>query len=137
MTRAAILAHLAGLQFGWPDRRLWSHRWFVRQCQAFPDYTAVAEGALRTKGNVREDERGQGNAREDESGPADPVDAFNRGARVGNKVSTGEGLLPVDLLEKGDDVAYLVDSSLTGRVAKLPPLLRENAESSCTRDLEI
>ena len=53
---------------------------------------------------------------EDERGPADPADAFKSGDRVGdNKVSTGEGFLPVDLLGKGDEVVNPGDSSLTGK----------------------
>ena len=54
--------------------------------------------------------------RQDETWVVDPVDAFKSKARVGgNKLPTGEGFLPVDLLGKGDDVANLVDSCLTGR----------------------
>ena len=55
-------------------------------------YFTVAEGALRTWVSVREGKRG----------PADPVNAFKSGPPVGgNKVLTGEGFLPVDLLGKG------------------------------------
>ena len=65
--------------------------------------STVAEGALRTWGTVREDEKE----------PADPVDTFKSWARVGgNKVPTGKGFLPVYLLKTGDEVASLVDSSL-------------------------
>ena len=65
-----------------------------------------AEGALRTWSGMREDKRG----------PGDPVDDFRNGARVGgNKVPTGEGFPPVDLVGKGDEVANLVDSSFTGK----------------------
>ena len=68
--------------------------------------SSAAERALRTWGIVREDERG----------PADPVDAFKSGARVGGcLVPTGDGFLPGDLLGKGDAAANLVDSSLTGK----------------------
>ena len=84
-------------------------------------FSTVAEGALRTWGRVREGERG----------PADPADAFTSGAWVGdNNVPTAEGFFRVGLLGKGDEVFKLVDSSLT-------PLLRGNAESSCTRHLEV
>ena len=63
--------------------------------------------------------------REGERGPADPVDAFKSGARVGgNKMLTGEGFLPVGLLGKGDEVANFVDFSLTGKRVERPPLLR-------------
>jgi len=76
--------------------------------------------------------------REDERGPADPVDVFKNGARVGgNKGSTGEGFRPVDLVGKGDEVANLVDSSLIGKRVERPPLLRGNAESSFNRDLGV
>ena len=54
--------------------------------------STVAGGALPTWGSVHEGEKG----------PADPVDAFKSGARVGgNKVPTGEGFLPVGLLGEG------------------------------------
>ena len=54
--------------------------------------STVAEDALRTWGSVREGERG----------PADLVDAFKSGARVGgDKVPTGEGFL-VGLMGKGE-----------------------------------
>ena len=52
--------------------------------------------------------------REAERGPADPVHSFKRGLPVGhNKVSTGEGFLPVGLLGKGDEVAKRFGSSST------------------------
>ena len=77
-----------------------------------------------------------GSVREGERGPADPLGAFKSGARAGgDKVPTGEGFLPVGLLGKGDEVANLVESSLTGKRTELPSLLRRNAESSCTIDL--
>ena len=78
--------------------------------------------------------------REDERGPADPIDDdFKKnGYRVGgNKVSTGEGFLPVDLAGKGDEVSSLVDLSLTGKIVERPPLLRGNAESSFNRDFGV
>ena len=44
--------------------------------------------------------------REDERGPADPVDDFWNGARVGGtKVFTAEDFLPEYLMGKGDEVA--------------------------------
>ena len=90
--------------------------------------STVAEEALRTWGIVRKHERAA----------ADPLDAFKSGARVGGIiVPIGEGYLPVDLLRKGDEVANLVDSSLTGKRVERPSLLRGNAESSCTRDLGV
>ena len=74
--------------------------------------------------------------REDERGFADAVDDFRHGARVGgNKVSTEEDFLPVDLVGMGDEVANLVDLSLIGKRVERPPLLRGNFESSLNRDL--
>ena len=71
--------------------------------------------------------------REDERGPTDPVDDFENGALVaGNKGSTGEGLRPVDVVRKGDEV---VDSSLIGKRVERPLVLRGNAEASF-RDIE-
>ena len=65
-----------------------------------------------------------GSVREGERGPADQVDAFKSGVRVGgNKVPPGEGFLPVGLLGKGGEVAILVDSSLKGKMVERPPLL--------------
>ena len=55
----------------------------------------------------------------------------------GYKVPPGESFLYVGLLGKGDEVANLVDSSLTGKRVERPSLLRGNAESSCTRDLGV
>ena len=41
-------------------------------------------------------------------GHADPEHDFRNGARAGgNKVSTGEGFLSVDVVGKGDEVAHL------------------------------
>ena len=88
--------------------------------------STVAEGALCTWVSVREGERG----------PADPVYSFNSGPPVGGtKLSTGGGFLPEDLLGKGDEVANLVGSSLTGKGLDRPPFLGRNAESSFTLDL--
>ena len=76
-----------------------------------------AEGALW--GSVREYERG----------PADPVDNFKNGPRVGgNKVPTRE---------KGDEVAKNVDSSFIKKKVERPPRLRGNDESSFNRDLGV
>ena len=55
----------------------------------------------------------------------------------GNKLSTGEGFLPPGLLGKGDEVANLVGSFLTGKRVERPPLLRGNAESSFTLGLGV
>ena len=53
----------------------------------------------------------------------------------GNNVPAGEGFPPVGLLGKGEEEANLVGSSLAGKREEWPPLLRGNAESSCTLDL--
>ena len=51
--------------------------------------------------------------RKDEAGSVDPVGVFWSGARAGDKnVFTRGGSFPLCLLEKGDEVANLVDSSL-------------------------
>ena len=61
--------------------------------------------------------------RESERGPADPVDPFTSGARVGgNKVPTGENFLTVAPQGKGDEVANLVDSFVKGKGVERPPL---------------
>ena len=76
--------------------------------------------------------------REDEARPADPVGFFRNGARVGgNKRSTRESSFPLGLLEKGDEVATLVDSSLVGKRMERPLLSRENNGSSVERDLGV
>ena len=74
----------------------------------------------------------------EERGPTDPIDDFRNGARVGgNKVSTGKGFLPVDLVGKGDEVANLAESSLIGKRVERLPFLRGNAESIINRDLGV
>ena len=51
--------------------------------------------------------------REDGVGLADPVGVFMSGARVGGNIGpTRRGLFPSALLEKGNEVANLDDSSL-------------------------
>ena len=68
--------------------------------------SAGAEGAAHTGDIVHEDK----------DAPTGPADDFENEIRVdGNTVPTEEGLLAVDLLEKGDEVANLVDSSFTGK----------------------
>ena len=79
----------------------------------------AAKGVLRTWTGVGVEERG----------PTDPIDDFRNGARVGgNKVSTGKGFLPVDLVGKGDEVANLAESSLIGKRVERLPFLRGNAD---------
>ena len=52
--------------------------------------------------------------RDDESEPADPEGVFRNGARVGgNIIPTREDSFPIALLEKVDEVANRVNSSLT------------------------
>ena len=76
--------------------------------------------------------------RENERGPEDSVDDIKTGDRVGdNKVPTQEGFLPVHLLGKGDEVAGLVDSYLTGKRMERSPIFLGNAESSFNRDLGV
>ena len=54
--------------------------------------------------------------RKDEAGHADVVGVFRSGARTGDYICpTREGSFPLGLLEKDDDVANLVDSSLIGK----------------------
>ena len=54
--------------------------------------------------------------REDKAGLADPVGVFMSEARVGGNIGpTREGLFPSALLEKGNKVANLDDSSLMGK----------------------
>ena len=85
--------------------------------------STVAEGALRTWDIVLENERG----------PADPIDAFKSGTRVGgDKMPTGECFLPVHLLGKGDEVANLADSALAGRRVERPPILRGTPSRAAT-----
>ena len=76
--------------------------------------------------------------REDETGPADRVGVFMSGARVGsNKSPTPEGSCPFGILEKGDEVANLVDSSLMGKRIERPPLPRGSTRSSLAKDLGV
>ena len=79
--------------------------------------------------SVREDE---------EAGPTDPADVFRSGARVGsNKSPTREGSFPLGLLEKGGEVANLVDSSLMGKGIGRPLLSRGNTVSSLAKNLGV
>ena len=73
---------------------------------------------------------------EDERGSADPADVFRSGARVGgNKNPTREGSFPLGHLEKGDEVANLVDSSLMGKRIECPLQSRGNTRSSLAKNL--
>ena len=74
--------------------------------------------------------------REDGAGPVDPVGVFMSGARVGGNIRPNrEGSFPLGLLEKGDEVANLDDSSLMGKRTERPLLSRGNTGSSLAKDL--
>ena len=73
-----------------------------------------------------------------ESGPADPVGVFLSGARAGaNNVSPRGGSFPLCLLEKGNEVAYLDDSSLMEKGTGRPLLSGANTESSLAKYLGV
>ena len=60
----------------------------------------------------------------DEAGSVDPVGVFRSGARgSGNNVFTRGGSFPLCLLEKGDEVANLVDSSLMEKKDRAPAVI--------------
>ena len=74
----------------------------------------------------------------DEAGSVDPVGVFWSGAREsGNNVSTQGGSFPLCLLEKGAEVANLVDSSLMEKRTERPLLSRANTGSSLAKDLGV
>ena len=63
---------------------------------------------------------------------------FWSGARAsGNNVFTRGGSFPLCLLEKGDEVANLVDSSLMEKRTERPLLSRANTVSSLAKDLGV
>ena len=60
------------------------------------------------------------------------------GTRVGGNISpTREGSFPLALLEKGNKVANLDDSSLMGKRIERPLLSRGNTGSSLAKDLDV
>ena len=60
------------------------------------------------------------------------------GPRVGGNISpTREISFPLALLEKGDEVAHLDDSSLMGKRIERPLLSRGNTGSSLAKDLDV
>ena len=60
------------------------------------------------------------------------------GARVGGNIGpTRGGSFPLTLLEKGNEVANLDDSSLLGRRMELPLQSRVSTESSLAKDLGV
>ena len=73
--------------------------------------------------------------REDKAGLADPVGVFfMSGARVdGNIGPTRGGSFPLALLEEGNEVANLDDSSLMGKRMERPLLSRVNTGWSLTK----
>ena len=76
--------------------------------------------------------------REDKAGLADPVGDFMSEARVvGNIGPTREGSCPLVLLEKGNEVANLDDSSLMGKRIERPLLSRGNTGSSLAKYLGV
>ena len=77
--------------------------------------------------------------RKDDLGSVDTADVFWSGARVvGNiYIFTRGGLFPLGLLEKGDEVPNLVDSSLMEKRTERPLLSRANTGSSLAKDLGV
>ena len=76
--------------------------------------------------------------REDKAGLTDPVGVFMSGTRVGGNIGrTRGGSFPLALLEKGNEVANLDDSSLMGKRMERPLLSRVNTGSSLTKDLGV
>ena len=74
----------------------------------------------------------------DEAGSADPVGVFWSGARAsGNNVFTREGSFPLCLLEKRDEVANLVDSSLMEKKDRAPAVIASKHGWSFAKDLGV
>ena len=74
----------------------------------------------------------------DEAGPVDPVGVFGSEARPGGiNVFTREVFFPSGLLEKGDEVANLVDSFWMEKRAERPLLSRAKTRSSLVKDLGV
>ena len=74
----------------------------------------------------------------DEAGSVDPVGGFWSGARgSGNNVFTREGSFPLCLLEKGDEIANLVDSSLMETRTERPLLSRANTGPILAKNLGV
>ena len=64
--------------------------------------------------------------REDKAGLADPVGVLMSGARVGGNIGpTRGGSVPLALLEKGNEVANLDDSSLMEKRMERPSLTKD------------
>ena len=74
----------------------------------------------------------------DEAGSVDPVGVFwSRARGSGNNVFTRGGSFPSCLLEKGDGVANLVDSSLMEKRTERPLLSRANTGLRLAKDLGV
>ena len=75
----------------------------------------------------------------DDEGPVDPVGVSWSGTRAGgNDGFTRGGFFPLGLLEKGNEVANLVESSFMEKKRTERPLLsRANTESSLAKDLSV
>ena len=75
---------------------------------------------------------------EDGAWLADPVGVFMSGARVGDNTSPTRGCsFPLALLEKGNEVANLDDSSLMGKRIERPLLSRGSTGSNLAKDLGV
>ena len=74
----------------------------------------------------------------DEAGPVNPLGVSKSGARAGGDIFLARGgSFLLALLEEGDEVGELVDSSLMGkRIERLLPS-RENTGSSLARNLGV
>ena len=76
--------------------------------------------------------------RDDGAGLVARIDVFKSGARVGGNIGpTRGGSSPLALLEKGDEVANLDDSSLMGKRIERPLLSRGNTGSSLAKDIGV
>ena len=76
--------------------------------------------------------------REDGAGLTDPVGVFMNGARVGGNIGpTRGGSVPLALLEKGNELANLDDSSFMVKRIERPLLSRVDTGSSLAKDLGV
>ena len=74
----------------------------------------------------------------DEAGSVDPVGVFWSGARAsGNNVFRGGGSIPLCLLERGDEVANIVDSSLIDKRIERSFLSRVNTRLGLAKYLGV
>ena len=76
--------------------------------------------------------------REDGAGLVAPVCVFESGERVGGQIGPTRGAsVPSALLEEGNEVANLDDSSLMGKRIERPLLSRGNTVPSLAEDLGV